>query len=187
MCAPAERSGDYFNVFLRLTGMADDLAILLPAGDGSSIGLVYERHIAFRPREVATMRALFPVIESLHEVHRRFDSALPRRGPGRAQPPGSAPGSMPLGFKASLGAFLRDQLTPRERDIVHLILAGYPSSKIAERLKLSRNTIKNHRKRMYAKLDITTERELFLSFVNFIIAQPERQWAPKGPLAAAVP
>ena len=94
---------------------------------------------------------------------------------------------MPLGFKAALGAFLRDQLTPRERDIVHLILAGYPSSKIAERLNLSLNTIKNHRKRMYVKLDITTERELFLNFVNFIIAEPQTAMGPKGSLGGAGP
>jgi hypothetical protein len=53
------------------------------------------------------------------------------------------------------------------------------------RLNLSLNTIKNHRKRMYAKLDITTERELFLNFVNFIIAGPRPAMGPKGPLGAA--
>ena len=186
MCVPAERSSDYFNVFLRLTGMADDLAILLPAGAGCSIGLVYERRFAFRPGEVAAIRALFPVIESLHDLHLRFGPARAHRRP-RAEPQarGGAPGMMPLAFNAALGAFLREQLTPRERDIVHLILAGYPSSKIAERLNLSLNTIKNHRKRMYAKLDITTERELFLNFVNFIITGPQTAMGPKGPLGAA--
>jgi len=186
MCTAAERSSEYFNVFLRLTGMADDLAILLPAGTGRSIGLVYERRFAFRPREIAAIRALFPVIESLHTLHLRFDPARPRRRP-RAEPRarGGAPGLVPLGFKAALSGFLRDQLTPRERDIVHLILAGYPSSKIAEQLNLSLNTIKNHRKRMYVKLDITTERELFLNFVNFIIAEPRTAMDPRGPLGAA--
>jgi DNA-binding CsgD family transcriptional regulator len=186
MCAPAERSSEYFNVFLRLTGMADDLAILLPAGAGRSIGLVYERRFAFRPREIAAIGALFPVIESLHALHLRFDPARPRRRPhAEPQALGGAPGLMPLGFKAALSAFLRDQLTPRERDIVHLILAGYPNSKIAERLNLSLNTIKNHRKRMYVKLDITTERELFRNFVNFIIAEPRTAMDPKGSLASA--
>jgi DNA-binding CsgD family transcriptional regulator len=186
MCVPAERSSDYFNVFLRLTGMADDLAILLPAGAGHSIGLVYERRLAFRPREIATIRALFPLIESLHALHLRLDPARARRRPvTEPQSRAGAPGLMPLGFNAALSAFLREQLTPRERDIVHLVLAGYPSSKIAERLNLSLNTIKNHRKRMYAKLDITTERELFLNFVNFIIAGPRPAMGPKGPLGAA--
>ena len=38
---------------------------------------------------------------------------------------------------------------------------------------------------MYAKLDITTERELFLNFVNFIIAVPRTAMGAEGPLAAA--
>jgi DNA-binding CsgD family transcriptional regulator len=186
MCVPAQRSGEYFNVFLRLTGMADDLAILLPAGAGHSIGLVYERRLPFRPREIAAIRALFPVIESLHALHLRFGAAWTRRRPGaESQSRGGAPGLVPLGFNAALGAFLCGQLTPRERDIVHLVLVGYPSSKIAERLKLSLNTIKNHRKRMYAKLDITTERELFLNFVNFIITGPHTAMGSEGPLGAA--
>jgi DNA-binding CsgD family transcriptional regulator len=186
MCAPPERSSEYFNVFLRLTGMADDLAILLPAGAGRSIGLVYERRFAFRPGEIAAMGALFPMIESLYALHLRFDPARACRRP-RAEAPArdGAPGLLPLEFNAALSAFLREQLTPRERDIVHLVLAGYPSSKIAERLDLSLNTIKNHRKRMYAKLDITTERELFLNFVNFIIAGSRPAMGPKGPLGAA--
>lgn len=57
-------------------------------------------------------------------------------------------------------------LTPRERDIVRLISCGFPNAKIAEKLNLSINTIKNHRKRLYLKLDITTERELLLKFMG---------------------
>ena len=57
-------------------------------------------------------------------------------------------------------------LTPREREIVELILNGFPTSLIAERLSLSRGTVKNHRRRIYHKLDITTERELFLMFIE---------------------
>jgi DNA-binding CsgD family transcriptional regulator len=33
------------------------------------------------------------------------------------------------------------------------------------------NTVKNHKKRLYAKLDITTERELFLNFVSHLFGQ----------------
>jgi len=176
MCTPAERSGDYFNVFLRLTGMSDDLAILLPIDEDTSIGIVYERRSPFLTREISEMRGLFPLVESLHRLHQKLIHEHLRtttkqggdvEGVNRIR---VEPGLMPIDYKAALGAFLRDQLTPRERDIVHLILVGYPNAKIAERLKLSVNTIKNHRKRMYLKLDITTERELFLNFVNFLLS-----------------
>jgi DNA-binding CsgD family transcriptional regulator len=165
---PAERAGDYFNIFLRLTGMADDLVVLLPVDGDASVGIVYERRTPFSVAEVAEMRTLYPLIESLHRVHQK---AI-RKGPGaqarEAEP--IAAGLRPIDHKAVLGSFLRQELTPRERDIVHLMLMGYPNIKIAERLEISLNTIKNHKKRMYVKLNITTERELFLAFVNFLAA-----------------
>lgn len=61
------------------------------------------------------------------------------------------------------------QLTHRESDIVNLILQGFPNSKIAERLNISAGTVKNHRWRLYYKLDITTERELLLLFLSDIL------------------
>ncbi|MDZ4735095.1 MAG: LuxR C-terminal-related transcriptional regulator [Rhodospirillaceae bacterium] len=67
-----------------------------------------------------------------------------------------------------LADFLTGRITPRERDIVGLILEGYPVIAIAGRLGLSENTIKSHRKRLYAKLDITTERELFVMYVDHL-------------------
>jgi DNA-binding CsgD family transcriptional regulator len=53
-------------------------------------------------------------------------------------------------------------LTQRERQIVLLTLEGHPIAGIAKRLGVTSGTVKNHRLRLYLKLDITTERELFL-------------------------
>jgi DNA-binding CsgD family transcriptional regulator len=61
-------------------------------------------------------------------------------------------------------------LTPREQEIVKLILQGFPNSKIAEKLGISTGTIKNHRWRLYYKLDITSERELFLLFLSNMLS-----------------
>jgi DNA-binding CsgD family transcriptional regulator len=55
------------------------------------------------------------------------------------------------------------ELTSREQDIVRLTLEGYPTIAIAKKLGLAVGTVKNHRTRIFRKLDITTERELFLS------------------------
>jgi DNA-binding CsgD family transcriptional regulator len=169
LSTPAERSGDYFNVFLRLTGMADDLVILLPVDVDTSMGLLYERKTLFNTAEIAGMRVLYPLIESLHQLHQKIARQQGRSQTTPTSDPSREQGLLPIDHKAALGSFLQRELTPRERDIVHLILIGYPNIKIAERLKLSVNTVKNHKKRMYLKLDITTERELFLTFVNFLI------------------
>jgi DNA-binding CsgD family transcriptional regulator len=158
---PEELKGDYFKIFLRLTGMADDLAILFPVEDHASIGLVFERKTRFRRGEIAEMRGLFSLLDSLHRLHQKL--SRPAGGDRRKDP-----GLPPIDYRQAVDGYLREDLTPRERDIVGLILLGYPTAKIATRLKLSVNTIKNHKKRMYNKLDITTERELFLGFVNFL-------------------
>jgi DNA-binding CsgD family transcriptional regulator len=169
---PEDRSGDYFNIFLRLIGMADDLVMLLPVDVETYVGVVYERKALFRSHEVAHVRTMYPLIESLHQVHQRIIRAQNQpnaAGAGGQESGAPEPGLLPIDHKAALGSFLQRELTLRERDIVHLILMGYSNIKIAERLKLSVNTVKNHKKRMYLKLDITTERELFLAFVNFLI------------------
>lgn len=68
---------------------------------------------------------------------------------------------IPLEFWGS-----RIGLTPRESDIVALALQGFGSIGIADRLKLSVGNIKNHKRRIYKKLDITSERELFLMYID---------------------
>lgn len=52
-------------------------------------------------------------------------------------------------------------LTPRECEIVELILEGKGSPQIAQSLFISLGTVKNHRKNIYQKLDINSQGELF--------------------------
>lgn len=80
----------------------------------------------------------------------------------------------PVNPQEAAEMFTNTVLTPRERDIVRLIFLGFPNAKIAEKLDLSVNTIKNHRKRLYSKLDITTERELLLKFMRGILGETDQ-------------
>jgi DNA-binding CsgD family transcriptional regulator len=62
------------------------------------------------------------------------------------------------------------EITPREAEIFRLALLGFPNAGIAGQLDISVGTVKNHRWRLYTKLDITTERELFHLFLSEVIA-----------------
>ncbi|KIC17281.1 helix-turn-helix transcriptional regulator [Leisingera sp. ANG-Vp] len=73
-----------------------------------------------------------------------------------------------LDFETVLQQLFRDRLTQREAAICGLILRGQPTVSVAETLGISAGTVKNHRKRIYRKLDITTERELFLMLLGHI-------------------
>lgn len=59
-------------------------------------------------------------------------------------------------------------LTARESQIVSHLLQGHTSQKIAETLRVSVGTVRNHKHRLYSKLDITTERELFVCMFELI-------------------
>jgi|GEM_PF-3087322 len=66
-------------------------------------------------------------------------------------------------------AFRGYRLTRREREILLCILRGKANQEIGEELGISINTLKAHRKRLYAKLDITSERELQLRVIQHLL------------------
>ena len=53
-----------------------------------------------------------------------------------------------------------DNLTEREKEIIHLISDGYKSSEIADKLELSTRTIEVHRRNLMKKLEIKNTAEL---------------------------
>ncbi len=74
-------------------------------------------------------------------------------------------------------ALFRDihNLTPREIDVVREVIAGYSNEQIATKFGLSVGTVKNCRWRLYFKLDITTERELFSMLLATVLEQGENK------------
>jgi DNA-binding NarL/FixJ family response regulator len=53
-----------------------------------------------------------------------------------------------------------DALTPREREIVSALSSGHRVGAIAERLRVSEHTVRNHLKAVYRKLDVHSQVEL---------------------------
>lgn len=53
-----------------------------------------------------------------------------------------------------------ETLTPREREVLHLVAEGYTNTEIAERLSLSSRTIETHRRNLMQKLKLHSSAEL---------------------------
>jgi DNA-binding NarL/FixJ family response regulator len=53
-----------------------------------------------------------------------------------------------------------DLLTPREKDIIRLLDKGLSNSEMAEELKISVNTVKNHRGNLFQKLQVKSSLQL---------------------------
>ena len=54
-----------------------------------------------------------------------------------------------------------ETLTPREREVLHLIIEGHTSPQVAKRLVLSPRTVELHRSRIMKKLDLHNQTDIF--------------------------
>lgn len=61
---------------------------------------------------------------------------------------------------------LADALTPREQDVWELVAAGLSNQAIAQRLRLSENTVKYHLQHLFAKLGVKNRTEAALKFAR---------------------
>jgi DNA-binding CsgD family transcriptional regulator len=70
------------------------------------------------------------------------------------------------GTDDSVRAFGRNLLSPRERELAHLLVRGHSTGSIGLRLGISTTTVKTHRKNLYSKLGIATQAEFFSLFLD---------------------
>jgi two-component system, NarL family, response regulator NreC len=57
-------------------------------------------------------------------------------------------------------------ITPKEKEILHLIADGLSSKQIAERLSISFYTVQTHRKNMLAKMGVKNTPELIVKLLS---------------------
>ena len=63
--------------------------------------------------------------------------------------------------------FARHILSPREAEVVQMVLKGHSSLSISLTLGIALPTVKTHRKNAYAKLGISTQQQLFNAFLEW--------------------
>jgi DNA-binding NarL/FixJ family response regulator len=64
-------------------------------------------------------------------------------------------------------------LTPREREIVALVVAGYSNPEMAQRFSISQQTVKHHVSNVFDKLGVSNRLELALFAVNHRLTDAE--------------
>jgi DNA-binding CsgD family transcriptional regulator len=75
------------------------------------------------------------------------------------------PRSSAEGLHVDQVATALDVFTRREREVLALIMTGQSTGQIAQKLQISKGTIKNCRLRIYRKADVTSERALVNKFI----------------------
>jgi DNA-binding CsgD family transcriptional regulator len=130
------------------------LAIDLPGGEMGEISLSRIRAAGgYDDASIARLRAVHPLTAA---VFRRLWAGLSR----------SAPRAQARDLDNVFEDFGRGTLTPREREVAILILKGHSSESIGHHLGIATATVKTHRKQLYSKLGLSTQQELFATFLQ---------------------
>lgn len=130
------------------------LAIGLPGGEMAEISLSRIRSEGgFDWPSVARLRQAYPLIAA---IFRRLWAHLAR---GDSHPQSRA-------IDHLFEDFGRGILSPREREVALLILKGHSSESIGYHLGISTATVKTHRQNLYGKLGLSTQQELFSTFLR---------------------
>ncbi len=155
---------EFFELYYSSNGSIDQIAYFCDSGHNTPLVISLERTEAlpvFSAAERETLIELAPLVSELMRQQRwPVDSLEP------------APAlDMHAHMEKVLALFGSSTLTPREREVVRLILKGYPSKSVARELNISTQTEQVHRKNIYQKLGISSHSELFTLFFQ-AIAQP---------------
>nr|EHZ7766084.1 helix-turn-helix transcriptional regulator [Providencia rettgeri]EIJ7169226.1 helix-turn-helix transcriptional regulator [Providencia rettgeri] len=137
---------DYYLNFYRKTGWCDEAGLLLDISTDRQLGIFFgneDRPFFSGKYTQAPLKDAFDIIRSMVKLHKDV-----------------SPSSV-SNHHQNTDMQTRFGLTPRECEVVELILAGKGSPQIAQMLFISLGTVKNHRKNIYQKLNINSQVELF--------------------------
>tara|TARA_R110000823_G_scaffold119998_3_gene244258 strand:+ start:18296 stop:19141 length:846 start_codon:yes stop_codon:yes gene_type:complete len=154
------KESDYYQNYYGDTGTADEAVYLAKLQAGNVINLSMMRlpeHGPFSDQEYETLYLLAEPVSELiksHSEHQEFAAS------NLIQP--GIDHQIDLAFRT----FGASMLSPREKDVLELMLRGYGTDISAERLDIAVETVRRHRKSIYRKLDVSSQTDLFSLFLN---------------------
>ncbi|WEZ85691.1 helix-turn-helix transcriptional regulator (plasmid) [Rhizobium sp. 32-5/1] len=144
---------EYFRLHYATTEIIDEIGFVL-ALENDFVGVVSLSRTGIAPlfsgKDLEQLRAAAPVICALSERHWFHVPTI----------------SLDSKAVSQASRIEHPLLTKRELEIVTLILKGHSTLSLAAVLSLSPNTVKVHRRQVYAKLNISSQAELFRLFMS---------------------
>lgn len=150
----------YYRNYYADTGTVDEAIFLSQLQGGYVLNFSMMRLPSQGPFSEDEFQLLYSVadaVSALMRAHSEFEEFSTRN---LIQP--GIDHQIDLAFR-TFGASL---LSPREKDVLELMLRGYGTDTSAERLHIARETIRRHRKSIYRKLDVSSQTDLFSLFLN---------------------
>jgi len=152
-------SSEYYRQYVERTHLADEMDFLLGVSVTSALVIVCGRtEKRFTRVELNRLQLIQPVVMSA--MQRVWDG---REGAGLDN---DRDHGMHQRLTECFENFGEDALTHREREITQLLLRGHSSKSIARELGIAPGTVMVHKRNLFAKLGITSQYELFSSFID---------------------
>ncbi len=155
------KRSEYYRMFYRAMRLSDECGLMLHMSGAAALFFSFGAQ-GSRQTDPGRLRIAMPLIAAL--VRRHWTVLTPE------QPDGS--GRLAAHLMAAFEAFGDSVLSPREGEIVRLILKGNSTKAIAQMFGNSPETIKVHRKRIFAKLDVASQGELLSLFLDALARMP---------------
>ncbi|SDH89999.1 helix-turn-helix transcriptional regulator [Pseudomonas panipatensis] len=158
------RQSEYYLSYFHDNVLEDEVQFILQMPGRGALSLSLGMRRPFTVAECGQLGLVCPWVLALMQQHWQLRSQrlLPADQDGVATQ-----------VRDALSHFGASVLSEREMEIARLILRGYSSKAMAERLAISPETIKVHRRHLYAKLDISSQPELFSLFLQALGHDPQ--------------
>ena len=150
----------YHNIYYRHVPLIDEIGILCPVTERQTIHISLGRcdgSQRFDRSVLENLHAAEPLVASLVRKHALLRPDLCQRA---VQPPPAK------GDELDTSWLRRFNATRREIEVASLVLRGHTNASIACVLGISEDTVKVHRKRLYVKLNISSQAELFMMYMD---------------------
>lgn len=155
------RESEYYRSWYRNCGYQDECGYLIPIGEDGFVNIALgkrQSRARFSKKQLEIYQSILPTVEVLCQQH-WVESGKPSVGVNlRAQ------------LNSALDAFGSSLLTDRETQVINLVLHGHSTKTLAEKLSISMETVKLHRKHAYAKLEVSSQAELFYLFLDSVMS-----------------
>ncbi len=158
---------EYYRSYYRRTGLSEEIGFIIALPDDVMLVISLMRagnSACFSDRDMNKLRRAEPILHAAAAQH--WNSLGKERGDEIKAD--SAVASFDMHVVSAFENFGSTILTRREREVVGMVLRGHSSESIGRHFGISTGTVKIHRKNIYAKLDISSQSELFSQFISYL-------------------
>jgi DNA-binding CsgD family transcriptional regulator len=155
------RSSEYYRQYCERTHLRDEIDFLVDVSVSSTLVLVVGRRTrTFTKAELQRLQLIEQLVQAaMQKIWQLWSTDAGRDSRGV---------SVHRRLTRCFDNFGAGLLTEREREITQLLLRGHSTKSIARTLAIAPGTVMVHKRNLFAKLDITSQYELFSRFIDSI-------------------